>query len=276
MQSTGPRLARRALRLRGRRRRSALRQRLGNGAHAAIPTNRARCGHQSSSRRGMRAATAWSWVMTTMVVPSARLSSSSRSRMRLPLALSRLPVGSSASTTLGRPTMARAMATRCRWPPGELARAGARRDARDHALESLAGEAAALVRADPAIQEAVGHVVESGHPLARRKNCWKTKPTCSLRRPESSLIAQLAHVVAGHRDASPAVRCPTCPARAAGWTCPSRTDRPVRHQLAGTNTQVDVAQRLHRRWTPGCRYAPRTAGPARSAPAGGAGAAARA
>ena len=38
-----------------------------------------------------------------------------------PWALSRLPVGSSASSSAGRDTMARAMATRCCWPPDNSA-----------------------------------------------------------------------------------------------------------------------------------------------------------
>ena len=37
--------------------------------------------------------------------------------MSSPVALSRLPVGSSASSSEGWPTSARAMATRWRWPP---------------------------------------------------------------------------------------------------------------------------------------------------------------
>ena len=66
--------------------------------------------------RRIRAAMAWSWVTTTIVVP-ASFSSSSRSRIAAPVAESRLPVGSSASTTCGAPATARAIATRCRSPP---------------------------------------------------------------------------------------------------------------------------------------------------------------
>src|SRR6266540_3890840 len=66
--------------------------------------------------RRIAAATSLSWVMTTRVVPSA-LSSRSSARISAPVAASRLPVGSSARTTAGRPTTARAMATRCRSPP---------------------------------------------------------------------------------------------------------------------------------------------------------------
>ena len=72
------------------------------------------------------AATARSWVMMTTVVPAA-FSSSSRPRIDAPVAESRLPVGSSASTTGGRPAIARAIATRCRSPPDSwVGRAAAR------------------------------------------------------------------------------------------------------------------------------------------------------
>ena len=67
-------------------------------------------------RRSIEAAIAWSWVITMIVVPAA-LSSSSRARIEAPVPESRLPVGSSASTTGGRPAIARAIATRCRSPP---------------------------------------------------------------------------------------------------------------------------------------------------------------
>ena len=66
--------------------------------------------------RGQRAASRGSWVTSRMVWP--RWFSSPKSRMiSSPVALSRLPVGSSASSRDGFPTSARAMATRCRWPP---------------------------------------------------------------------------------------------------------------------------------------------------------------
>src|SRR3954451_2434799 len=52
------------------------------------------------------------------VAPPA-LSSRSSSMIDAPVALSRFPVGSSASTIAGRPTTARAIATRWRRPPDD-------------------------------------------------------------------------------------------------------------------------------------------------------------
>src|SRR6266511_896373 len=69
-----------------------------------------------STRRGRLAAMSRSWVMTTTVVPAA-CSSRSRSSTPVPDAESRLPVGSSARTSAGSPTTARAIATRCFSPP---------------------------------------------------------------------------------------------------------------------------------------------------------------
>ena len=58
-----------------------------------------------------------SWVMTMSVWPYLRLESLSSSTISWPLRLSRLPVGSSASTTAGAFMSARPMDTRCCWPP---------------------------------------------------------------------------------------------------------------------------------------------------------------
>ena len=52
-----------------------------------------------------------------MIVAPPALSSRMSSMIDAPVALSRFPVGSSASTIAGRPTSARAIATRWRSPP---------------------------------------------------------------------------------------------------------------------------------------------------------------
>ena len=70
-----------------------------------------------SNWRSQRAAMARSWVTSTRVVPASRFSSNIRAMTFSPVAKSRLPVGSSASSTSGRTTKARASATRCCSPP---------------------------------------------------------------------------------------------------------------------------------------------------------------
>ena len=71
-------------------------------------------------RLAYRAARSGLWVTSTSVWPD-RLRSSSSSPISSPVALSRAPVGSSASSSAGRFTSARAIATRCRWPPDSRA-----------------------------------------------------------------------------------------------------------------------------------------------------------
>jgi len=71
---------------------------------------------RKSSTRDAKAATSGSCVTTTMVMPCA-FSSWNSAMMPRPVRLSSAPVGSSASRQAGRFTSARAMATRCCWPP---------------------------------------------------------------------------------------------------------------------------------------------------------------
>ena len=57
------------------------------------------------------------WVITTTVTPSLWFRSLRRSRMEAVVVGSRAEVASSHSSTLGSLARARAMATRCFWPP---------------------------------------------------------------------------------------------------------------------------------------------------------------
>ena len=67
--------------------------------------------------RWARRATELSWVTRMRVSPVSRHSCSSRPMISSRVPSSRLPVGSSASSTFGSLTRARAIATRCCWPP---------------------------------------------------------------------------------------------------------------------------------------------------------------
>ena len=67
-------------------------------------------------RAAYRSASARSWVTSTSVWPSW-LSWRSSVPICWPVAVSSAPVGSSASSSSGEFTSARAIATRCRWPP---------------------------------------------------------------------------------------------------------------------------------------------------------------
>ena len=67
--------------------------------------------------RSVYAAATGSWVTITTVWSWSSTLRRRSSRISAPDLLSRLPVGSSANTICGRPTSARATATRCCWPP---------------------------------------------------------------------------------------------------------------------------------------------------------------
>src|SRR5262245_53501315 len=62
-------------------------------------------------------ATAGSWVTRTTAEPRSRAAATNRRVMSCAVTESRLPVGSSARTTAGSCTSARAIETRCCWPP---------------------------------------------------------------------------------------------------------------------------------------------------------------
>ena len=134
--------------------------------------------------RRIRAAMAWSWVTTTIVVP-ASFSSSSRPRIAAPVAESRLPVGSSASTIAGAPATARAIATRCRSPPdswvgraGSLRPSPTRRSAAAAASRRAASAAPAYSRPSATLSRTLW--------CSARKYCWNTNPIEAARSPASS------------------------------------------------------------------------------------------
>ncbi len=135
-------------------------------------------------RRCIRAAMAWSWVITMIVVPWA-LSSSSRSSRAEPVAESRFPVGSSASTTAGRPTIARATATRCRSPPDSwVGRAPARCPS---PTRSSAAAASQRRSARPAPAYSIPSATLSRiFWCSARKNCWNTNPIRDARSADNS------------------------------------------------------------------------------------------
>ena len=89
--------------------------------------------------------------------------------MAWPVAWSRLPVGSSASTMAGLPTRARATATRWRCPPESwLGRAWGRLIQADHG-QGVEGLGAPFDLGDPGVEESVGHVVQHALVLGQEE-----------------------------------------------------------------------------------------------------------
>ena len=132
---------------------------------------------RSSSRRLMRrparrgggsggsaaAATSGSWVMSTIVRPAA-WSSRRRAMTSAPAWLSRLPVGSSARISAGSVTSARAMATRCCWPPDSSVGSWSRRSPRPSRSSAAFARAARSRRDDALVEQRRRDVVERGRP----------------------------------------------------------------------------------------------------------------
>ncbi|CAM5358795.1 hypothetical protein SCALM49S_00176 [Streptomyces californicus] len=135
------------------------------------------------TRRGSEAAICWSWVIAQTVVPAA-FSSCSSSMTTVPDAVSRAPVGSSASSRLGSPTRARAMATRCFSPPDSsfgVARSGGPGPTRASASRARSRRSRRPV---PVYSRPSATLSTASRPAARWK-CWNTKPMWRARSAES-------------------------------------------------------------------------------------------
>ncbi len=134
--------------------------------------------------RGKVPASSALWVTTTSMLPSSRHSSSSRLPTAAALWRSRLPVGSSASTSVGFSTRARATATRCRSPPDNSAgRCSSRcdrptRSSRFRARSLTEGPAPGATRVG---MRTFSRTVHCGS----RWWSWKTKPMERLRKAAS-------------------------------------------------------------------------------------------
>src|SRR5206468_3552108 len=133
-----------------------------------------------------------SWVEKTNVTRRSRLRLRISSTMSRPVALSRLAVGSSARTSAGSPTSARAIATRCCWPPES---SGGRWRARSRRPTCSSAAATRERRSRPSRgwissgYSTFSHAVSTG----MRLNVWKTNPSLralrSARAPADSALA---------------------------------------------------------------------------------------
>ena len=121
-----------------------------------------------SIRRPMRAAMSRSWVMTTMVTPRS-WSSSKSPKMACPVAWSRLPVGSSASTMAGLPDQGPGDGDPLALPARELGGAGLGSLVQADQSEGVEGSGSPLGLGDPGVEEPVGHVVEHALVLGQEE-----------------------------------------------------------------------------------------------------------
>ena len=117
---------------------------------------------QLDHRAAARAASASLCVTRTTRAALARAGPSSRRAISSPVALSRLPVGSSASSRRGSVTSARAMATRWASPPESSDGRWSARGGEPDALEAAAGALAPLARGHLAVEQRRLDVLEHG------------------------------------------------------------------------------------------------------------------
>ena len=126
-----------------------------------------------NTTRSAAAAARGSCVTITVVWPSSSTASRSSARISPPEAESRLPVGSSANSTVGWEISARAIATRCCWPPESSDGRWPRRSVRPTRAISASTSPRSGLR--PAIDSG-SRMFSSAVSIGSRLNCWNTKP----------------------------------------------------------------------------------------------------
>ena len=164
----------------------------------------ARSGRRGSRRsRLARRASVMSCVMTTRVEPCFQ-SSVKRPMMSPPADVSRLPVGSSARTTSGCMARARAIATRCIWPPESSVGLWSMRSARPTRPSSSSTRSRRFFGATPP-KRSGSSTFSKAVIWGSRLKPWKTKPTRRLRTSASCVAGELRHVLAAQTVACPSV-----------------------------------------------------------------------
>ena len=118
-----------------------------------------------------------SWVTTTIVMPDSATSRITASTSPTSSGSS-ADVGSSNSSTFGSITSARAMATRCCWPPESWLGYLPMWSMSPTRLRPFAARCSASSRATPFTRRSAIVTFSSAHRWGKRLNCWKTMPTC--------------------------------------------------------------------------------------------------
>ena len=126
-----------------------------------------------NSTRSAVAAARGSWVTITVVWRSSSTASRSSASTSVPEVESRLPVGSSANRTVGCEASARAIATRCCWPPESCDGLWPRRSPRP--TRAISESTAARSGLRPAI-ESGRRMFSSAVSIGSRLKDWNTKP----------------------------------------------------------------------------------------------------
>ena len=169
-------------------------------------------------------------------------------------------MGSSASTMAGRPTRARAMATRWRCPPESWVGRAWGRSSRPTSVEGVEGSGAPFGLGDPGVEEPVGHVVEHALVLGQEE---LLEHEADPGGPQGGQLAvgQAGDVETGDPHVPGAGPVQGCPSGATGWSCPTPTGRRCRPARPRATVKVtpagrSPAARSGRPWSPGRLRAP--------------------
>ena len=166
--------------------------------------------------------------------------------MAWPVAWSRLPVGSSASTMAGLPTRARAMATRWRWPPESwLGRAWGRAVQTDQA-EGVEGPCTPFDLGDAGIEETIGHVVQNALVLGQEELLEHEADPRGPQRGQLP-IRELVDVEAGDPHVAPNWVGPSVPIRCNKVVLPDPEGPTMPTSSPSVDGERDVPQGGHRR-----------------------------
>ena len=191
-------------------------------AQASVVRRPAGPGRAAAPAPGWRATSASLCVATTTVVPSRFISFSS-CISRSACTSSRLPVGSSASSRLGRATTARAMATRCCSPPDSSGRPRLELPRQPDPAQHLRDVGADLPLRPAGDAQRQRHVVERREMRQQAEILEHHADPPAQRRQRAARRG--ADIGAEHGQPSPASAARQGTSAAAGWSCRRRTGR---------------------------------------------------
>ena len=133
-----------------------------------------------------------SCVTISTVMPRSRLSAASSSMISRPRWVSRLPVGSSASSTVGFVTSARAIATRCCCPPDSSAGVCVSRPCRPTAARASRAARCRAAAGSPRYSSG-SSTFSCALVRASRLKPWKTKPRCTAPQQRTLVAVEPVH-----------------------------------------------------------------------------------
>ncbi len=188
------------------------------------------CPSRIRTMRPAPAATSALWVTMRIVWPRRCSCRNSSSTSAAP-SESSAPVGSSASSSVGRLASARAIATRWRWPPDNRAGSSPARSSMPSRSSSSCALASAACRRVPPTSAASATFSSAVRCSISWKN-WNTSPTCRRRSRasaaelSSSSRTPASSMLPSSTGSSPASTCrsvdfpqPDCPIRATNSPC---------------------------------------------------------